>query len=143
MQLQRRHARRNPGASAGGIILTLAGFGLMAFSGFELFAAKRTARPAPPKIKTKVKPARPAAPATLPGAAPSGGVQPQTPSQVQQAIQAGQAITQGAEALFGGGTPGASPEFNAAQANFDQKQSDFDQASAAFDAGVPTPDPSS
>ena len=119
--MRRRSARENP-ASAGGIFLTLVGFGLMAFSGFELATGGKAykARPAPPKIKTRPAapkataalgpaPAAPAASSTAPAAAAAsgsgGGIKPPTQAQVQQAVQTGQSIVTGAENLFGGGTP--------------------------------------
>jgi len=121
MRHRRRSARSNP-ASAGGILLTLVGFGVMAFSAFELAtggkgAAAPRARPAPPKVKPPAPPVAhlpasttttttttstpAAAPPNKPPAAPSAPSAP-SPQQVQQAVQAGQAIVSGAESLFGG-----------------------------------------
>jgi len=115
--MRRRSARENP-ASAGGIFLTLVGFGLMAFSGFELATGGKAykARPAPPKIKTRPAapkataalgpaPAASAAPAAAAASGSGGGIKPPTQAQVQQAVQTGQSIVTGAENLFGGGTP--------------------------------------
>jgi hypothetical protein len=125
--MQRRSARGNP-ASPGGIVLTLVGFGIVAFSAFELFtggrgfvpaaasgASVRTkTRPAPPKLLPHA-PARPVPPPSPvartapvnPLATPrsGGGFKPPTQQQVQQAVQAGQAIVSGAESLFGGASP--------------------------------------
>jgi hypothetical protein len=106
-----RAARENP-VSAPGVLLTLLGFGLIAFSGFELATGGKSykTKPAAPKVKTPTRPAAPKAPAALgpaPSAAaasPSGPKLP-TQAQVQQAVQAGQAIVSGADSLFGGSTP--------------------------------------
>lgn len=126
MKHQRRHARNNPG-SAGGILLTFLGLGIAAFSGFELLtggkpfttpggaAATTPAAPAPPGKKPAPPPPKltahasaPPAPPTAPGAPTAGGMKPPTQQQVQQAVQAGQAIVSGAESLFGGSGDGSS-----------------------------------
>jgi hypothetical protein len=144
--VRRRRARENP-ASAGGMLLTLAGFGIVAFSAFELFAGRAPyvapptgkARPAPPRPKPAL-PAAAAAPAAAPAASAPTSSGPQvTPAQVQQAAQAAAPIVSGLENLLSPTpAPAPVPGFADASAQFADASSQFDAASAAYDAGAAT-----
>jgi hypothetical protein len=121
----RRRARSNP--SGGGVLLTLLGLGLAAFSGYELLTGGKGiagAPAAPPAAPPAGAPApaarpRPAPPGIRPTAAlPAGAPRPPAPPppaghpaaaapaahqaglSPQQAVQAGQALVSAAGALF-------------------------------------------